>query len=167
MKCRRITYIGILGLLPVCLAVAGCSEMPHAFQAIELGKPLDRSVIPRSATASETTVNVVETSGEKHEDRYLEVFEIHRTCLPAGLRWYEIRIYRDRQNNVIRVQYEESSGSYWFLLLASSNMRRERIISEAGKPQERLLVNEPLQIIFPLPEFSRFMMGVAMCFSRT
>jgi hypothetical protein len=149
------THVGLLLLASSLFAVCGCSEMPKAFTSIELGKPLNTAIIPAS-----TLVNEV-TQGEKP---CLQVLEFNQSYLPVGLRRYEIKVYRDGQNNVVRVRYDYYALSYWVLLLTGSNERRERFIDDAGKPQERVIESHPFAVVPPFPNFYVFLMGVDQCF---
>jgi len=154
---RQETHIhfGLFLLVSSLFAVGGCSEMPKAFTSIELGKPLDKAIIPSSTVVNEIT---------QGDNPCLQVLEYHQCYLPVGLRRYCLKIYRDQQNNVVRVQYGEYAASYWLLFLTGSEMRRERFIDDAGKPQERLIENKPFQVGFPLPNFYVFLIGVGQCF---
>ncbi len=130
--------------------------MPNTFRAIELGLPLDRSVLPASAVVEEITGG--------GNPPYIRVREDHQDFFPVGFRRYEFRISRNEDGDVTRVFYKRYAISYWVLFLHCSSVRRERFIGDAGKQQERLIKGRKPGLRWPLPNFGVFLMGVRQCF---
>lgn len=140
----------------LALAGAGCSDMPRAFRAIELGKPLHPSVFPASAHVRECTGG---------SNPCLLATEHRQWFLPVGLHRYDISVYRDRQGNVERVKLGDYRISYWILFLAVSDKQWDRGLDEQGVPQTRPRERpRGLLIKTPVENLPVFLIGLHQCF---
>ena len=129
--------------------------MPAAYRAIELGRPLAPSVLPKTALVSQGEGN----------DSPLNAVEYQQLHLPVGMLRHSLEIKHDRTGNVVRVTYEEYSNLFWVLFLTGGTVRRERYLDESKGGQEVETIHHgPSGIVAPLPNFPVFMMGLHQCF---
>jgi hypothetical protein len=155
VRTKTFAIFCFLGLLPVCLALAGCNGLENAYKAIELGKPFDSNVIPKSAS--------VWVGSSNHDSNWIMLGEYHHIFFPAGYIRYLVTVHRDDQGKVVRVEYQDLSATYWLLFITTGDVSRERVLTSDGKDMEKTVQNEPFEVVFPFMKDDVFFFLLATC----
>lgn len=115
-----------LRLFAICyivLAVGGCARLPHAFETIQVGHPLDRSILPQHVLA-------MWDSDNKHR---IHLMEKQQLLLPLGMIHRELTIQLDANGTATKLLLDEYTTTYWFLLMFTDGRTRMRALYEKAE----------------------------------